>query len=56
MPVDVVRFVNVRLDERDASHSWIVGDEIEHRHPAATGTDLEHMHESEEFGPVRSQE
>jgi hypothetical protein len=39
--VDVVRFVNVWLNERHARHTRVAGDEIENRHPAASGTDLE---------------
>ena len=41
--VDVVRLVDVRLDERDARDARVAGEQVEHGHPAAAGADLEEV-------------
>jgi hypothetical protein len=46
VPVDVVGFVDVVIDERYLGNAWIAGEQVENDHPAAPGTDLEEMHEA----------
>jgi hypothetical protein len=40
---NVVRLVNVRLDEGDALDPRVAANHVQHRHPAAAGADLEHV-------------
>ena len=43
MPLDIVRFVNIRLDQGDARDARFAAEQIEHRHPAAAGANLDEM-------------
>ena len=54
VPVDVVRLVDVRLDEDDAADGRLAAEQVEHDHPAGAGADLEDA--SHEWSGVRRQE
>jgi hypothetical protein len=41
--MDVVRLVDVRLDEGDAGDALVATNHVEDGHPAAAGADLEQM-------------
>lgn len=41
VPMDVLRRIDVRLDQSHASHGRIANEKVEDDHPAATGADLE---------------
>ena len=43
MAFDIVRLVDVRLDQRDARDPRIAANHVEHRHPAAARADLDEM-------------
>src|SRR5437016_2331852 len=43
MAFDIVRFIDVRLDQRDALNTWIAAEQIEDGHPAAAGAYLYEM-------------
>ena len=43
MAFDVVRLIDVRLDERDVSDARVSTKHVENRHPAAAGADLKQM-------------
>ena len=43
MALDIVRLVDIRLDQRDDTDARIATDHVEHRHPATARTHLEQM-------------
>ena len=43
MALDVVRLVDVRLDERDVGDARIAAEQVEDRHPAAARANLDQM-------------
>ena len=43
MALDIVGFVDVRLDERDARDAGVAAEHVQHRHAAAARADLDEM-------------